>query len=237
MNIKYTLAALAATTLAANAALTLNSLSSSGNTLTVNISGTLDAVGAGDDLGNRNLLFFADKRLGDGTTQSSGLGYDNWIGGASNGGHNILGSLGGVAVGAIQGVGGLDSGLTGSQTAIRRDGNDTSAGDVRGAGSSAGPVDYLVAGFGSGNGTYAALAVGTALDLTFTFNLGGGGIEKLDTMEKFTSAFALYANDAGNNEGINAAPANYNEITAVPEPSAVTLLGLGAFALLLRRRK
>lgn len=224
-------------TVAADAAIVLDSVSVSGSVLTVAIRGTLDNVGTGNDLNNRNLLYFADQRLGNGTAQDAALGYENWIGGASNGGHNVTGTLGGVSVGAIQPTSGLATTLTGSQTGIRRDGNDSVAGDVRGTGSSAGAIDYLVIGFGNGNDTYAALDTGTELDLIFSFSLGGGGIENLDSLEKFSSAFALYANDGSDNAGINANTSNYNQLTLVPEPSSTALIGLGGIALILRRRK
>lgn len=238
MKIKFTMAVMAATTLAANAAIVLDSVSSSGNVLTISLSGTLDKVGNGDDINNRNLLFFADKRLGDGTPIDAALGYEDWIGGGNNGSHSISGTLGGVTIGAYQSSGGLSTGLTGSQVAIRRDGNDTTAGDVRGPGSNAGAVDYVVIGFGNGTDTYSALSNGTALDFTVTIALASTTeANALNTPETFSNAFALYANDGSNNSDINANTSNYNQLTLVPEPTSTALIGLGGIALILRRRK
>lgn len=247
MKIKHTIAAMLAMTLAADAAITISDVSATGNFLTVKISGTLDLVGGGNDLNNRRLLFFADARLGNGVGQPipSGtplnLTYENWFGGAADStGHTLSGSLGGVTLGAIQSTGGLSTSLSGTQTSITIDGDDSAADLVRGRGTNAGGIDYVVLGFGDNVATgspYNQLAVGTELDFTIGIDFGTSSVAAFDTKEEFADIFALYANDGVDNAGVNADYTNYNQITAVPEPSSAALLGLGGLALILRRRK
>lgn len=239
MTMKHTMAILAVTTIAANAAVTVTSASSSGNILTVHITGSLDQVGTGDELNGRRLLWFADKRLGASTTQPDS--YDAWFGGASNSGHTISGSIGGVDVGTVaSGTSGLSTAIPNGRVGIRRDGNDSSAGDVRGWNGSAGPVDYLVMGFGDnadGN-PIDPFTSGTAVDLTISMALDNtANAMALNTPEAFAAAFALYAGDGNNQNGINSDPNSFTELVAVPEPSSFALLGLGGLALSLRRRK
>lgn len=88
------------------------------------------------------------------------------------------------------------------------------------------------------NGVSVATLAGTALTLTDTVGLGAirnttGPATYFDNMDGDILGFASYDSALSGAE----ITTHSNAFAAVPEPSSAALLGLGGFALILRRRK
>lgn len=242
MSMKYPIVtALAVTTLAANAAITVTNVTQIGSVLSVSIKGVLDKAdigGAETDIGTRNMFVFADKDLG-GVQSTPQSQYGGLISGEvlDSVNHGLSGTVGGLDVGTMVTGQPSASGLLSTTYAIGVRGIDGSDNIlIRGQGANYDRIDYLAAGLGAGFA--GKLNTIDLIDLTFTFELASEADALLyNTPQKFVADWGLFAQDGNVNTGINATVNNYNVLTAIPEPSSTALLGLGGLALILRRRK
>ncbi|MGB1260086.1 MAG: PEP-CTERM sorting domain-containing protein [Akkermansiaceae bacterium] len=152
--------------------------------------------------------------------------------------------------------------VAGPGTANTDSGSDTSASASDGT-----RVSFIQTGGAAYNMTAHILAVGDTITYTwdhvlradrianvnFVYETGGnviafgvGTTSNGVTLDTYTETYTVQAGDAwvGSTVGLGVAATNYPEldnftleVTPIPEPSSVTLLGLGGLALIIRHRK
>lgn len=123
----------------------------------------------------------------------------------------------------------------------------TGGGGVLGGGSGSRPWGYFVSTFLNGSNTFAGSGDGVNFkiaDITLNINATAGSTIPISIWSSSTSATAgtdNYASavvNAQSSEFFPTAPYNATlNVTAVPEPATMAALGLGAMALIRRRRR